>query len=126
MPRTAVVPTAFSRTAKVVQQAGTTIDATLVPNGVVITPDFPLEELVVQVTNTFAGAKIVTVQSGSNPPALSAGQGDMTGSQAQNEVAYYGPFESARFRQTGAEPGLHVDFEAATTGTIRAFRMPRA
>lgn len=126
MPRTAVTPTAFSRTAKVVRPAGTTIDATLVTNGVVIAPEFPLEELVVEVTNTFAGAKIVTIQSGTNPPALSAGQGDMTGSQAQNEVAYYGPFESARFRQTGAEPGLHVDFESGTTGTIRAYRVPRA
>lgn len=126
MPRTALVPTALSRTAKVVQPAGTTIDAALVTNGVVIAPEFPMEELVVQVVNTFAGAKIVTIQSGSNPPALSAGQGDMTGSLVQNEVANFGPFESARFRQAGAEPGLHVDFEAGTTGFVRAYRVPRA
>lgn len=123
MPRTAVTPTAFSRSAKVTRQAGTTIDATLVTNGVNIS-GVPLEELVVEVTNTFAGAKVVTVQPGANPPALSAGQGSMTGSLAQNDVAFFGPFESARYAQ--ADGSLNVDFEAATTGTIRAYRVPRA
>jgi hypothetical protein len=123
VPRTAVVAQPLSRTAKVVQGAGTTIDPTLVTNGVVIS-GVPLEELIVRVTNTFAGAKVITVRKGANPPALSAGQGDMTGSQAQNEVAHYGPLEGARFSQANGD--LYVDFEAGTTGTIWAFRVPRA
>jgi hypothetical protein len=130
MARTAVTATAFTPNAKLVRPAGTTIDATLVTNGVVIS-GAPLEEIVVEVTNTFAGAKIVTIQSGDNPPGFAAGQGDMTGSLAQNEVAYFGPFDSSRFVQKGtttdpATGALWVDFESGTTGTIRAYRVPRS
>lgn len=126
MARTSITPTAFTPDAKLVRPAGTTIDATLVTNGVVVPASSgPMEEFLVEVTNTFAGAKIVTVQSGDSPPALEAGLGDMTGSLAQNEVAYFGPFTSGRFAQHGSEAGLHVDFESGTTGTIRVYKVPR-
>ena len=54
----------------------------------------------------------------------------MTGSLAQNEVAYFGPFTSGRFAQKGtptdpATGALWVDFEAGTTGTIRVYKVPR-
>jgi len=130
MARNVLVPIAMSRTAKVPHGAGTAI-AGLIANGAIVS-GVPLEELVVMVTNTFAGAKITTIRKGANPPALSAGQGDMTGSQAQNEVAMYGPFESARFSQGAGTVGdpqkdaLWIDFEAAMTGFVWVFRVPRA
>lgn len=125
MPRTAVTPTPFEYRAKVARPVGTTIDAALVTTGVVIS-GVPLEELLVEVTQAAVAAKVVTIQPGDNPPAQLAGQGGYTGSQAQDEVAYYGPFESARFVHVGDEPGLWVDFEVGTVGTIRAYRVPRA
>jgi hypothetical protein len=122
MARTNLPVTALSRTAKVVvtPSSGTAID---VANGMVVT-GVPMEELVIQVINTFAGAKIVTIQAGANPPALAAAQGAMTGSLAQNEVADFGPFEGARFSQANGD--LFIDFEAAMTGNVRALRVPRA
>src|SRR5660397_19006 len=41
----------------------------------VITPNGPLEEMVIRVANTEASTNVVTVLAGDNPPAGSEGQG---------------------------------------------------
>jgi len=122
MPRTAVTATALVPNSSIAQPTATTIDATLVTNGVEVNVA-ATETLWVEVTQTAASAKVITVQSGANPPALDAGQGDLTRSMAQNAVALFGPFSSGRFVQDGST--LHVDFEAGTTGSMRVYRMPR-
>lgn len=130
MARTAVTPTTLSANAvSSANPAGTTIDSTLVTNGVVIS-GVPLEELFLRVTNTAAATKVLTVQSGDDPPAEMQGQGDLTQTFAAGngtpQVHYVGPLTSARFIQNGAEAGqVHVDFESGFTGTFEAFRIPR-
>lgn len=130
MPRTAIpVTTLGPNTAVVDPAAGDTIDAALVTNGaVVLASDCPLEELVVVVEQTAVAGAAVTINPGTSPPALSAGQGDITQVLAQNEVGWFGPFTSARFMSAadGTDPsGLWVDFGAGATGSIWAYRVPR-
>jgi hypothetical protein len=122
MPRTAVTPTALVANSSIARPAGTTIDATLVSNGVEIAAA-PTEEIIVEVTQTDAAAKTVTIRKGAAPPAHDAGQGDLTASLAQNAVRLFGPFTSGRFAQ--ADGKINVDFETGTTGTLRVYRCPR-
>lgn len=131
MARTAVTPTTLGPNAfSAANIAGTTIDSTLVTNGVVIT-GVPLEELVLQVTNTASSALDCTISAGDNPPADAAGLGalvsEFSAGNVTPQIKYVGPFSSARFIQAGGtEAGaLFVDFETGFTGTLRAFRVPR-
>ncbi len=119
MARTAVTvtePAAGAFTAK----ASTNADPT---NDHVVTVDFPLEELVLIFTQTDATARAATIVAGDSPPALSAGQGDLTQSIAQNGVYVVAGLESARFLQSDGT--LNIDLAASFAGTIEAYRVPR-
>lgn len=119
MPRTALPLTSTPTTAGAAPTA-TAIDPT---NGHVITPgSAPVEELLIVVNNTFAGTKTVTVKAGANPPALSAGQGDLviTCAASTNGIPI-GPLESARFAQ--ADGTINLDIAASMTGTIVVYRI---
>lgn len=120
MARTAVDVTTLSKTAFTTQGAGTTADPT---NDHVITVNFPLDELVLVFTQTDATARAATIVAGDNPPAFSAGQGDLTQSIAQNGVYYVAGLESGRFLQSDGT--LHIDLAASFAGTIKAYRIPR-
>ncbi len=123
MARTAVTPTAWAPNSSVVDVAGTTIDSTLVTNGVKVSNCVP-EETVIRVANTAGADKVVTIGAGDYPPAIAAGQGALTGTVvATSGVRWFGPFESGRFIQNNGD--LEVDFGSGTTGTITVFRMPR-
>lgn len=126
MARTAVTPTTLGPNAATAPGAGTTIDATLVTNGVTIS-GVPLEELILEVTNTASSALELTVSKGDNPPAEMSGHGDIVEEFAAGNVTpqtkLVGPFTSARFSQD--DGSLHVDFESGFTGTLRAFHVPR-
>ncbi|GAB3169829.1 hypothetical protein [Streptomyces incanus] len=102
--------------------AGTTIDATLVTNGVVINAaDF--ERTLLRVRNTAGSSKTVTVRAGDSSAAWMAAQGDLAAPvAADNGETFLGPFTSARFQQAGGK--LHVDFQSGTTGTITALKLP--
>lgn len=122
MPRTAVAPTSLVPNSSIAQPSATTIDSTLVTNGVSI-PIGHSEEIWVEITQTAASAKVITVQSGDpTKGAFEGGLGDHTRSMAQNAVALFGPFTGGRFQQGGA---IHIDFESGTTGSMRVYRMPR-
>ncbi|QGZ53363.1 hypothetical protein GPZ77_34605 (plasmid) [Streptomyces sp. QHH-9511] len=124
MPRTAVTYTALTPNGRTTDVAGTTIDATLVTNGVVINGVDP-ERTVLRVTNSATGAKNVIVRTGTGSQSWMAGQGDLTVSVAANTgKEFVGPFTSARFQQQGSR--LHVDFESGFTGTITVFKLPKA
>ncbi|WP_256096055.1 hypothetical protein [Streptomyces sp. EN23] len=104
--------------------AGTTIDATLVTNGVIIN-DVDPERTVLRVANTATGAKNVIVRTGSGSQSWMAGQGDLTVAVGANTgKEFVGPFTSARFQQRGTK--LYVDFESGFLGTITVFKLPKA
>lgn len=119
MARTLLTVTELVANSSVADPAGNAVD---VANGHYVPGSTPLEELYLEVNLTFAGAKNVTIKAGANPPALSAGQGDLVVA-INNAVKLIGPFSSARFAQ--ADGSLQVDLEAASTGTIKAIHVPR-
>lgn len=123
MPRTAITPVPLVRGGSVVQPTGTTIDATLVTNGVVIARA-NFKRTIFRVDNTAATPKNVIVRSGDYPLASLGRQGDTTQSVTNATTRWFGPYDSGRFAQ---DPGgdLHIDFEAGTTGTIQAFKLPK-
>jgi hypothetical protein len=124
MARTAVSYTPFVPNSHLTDVAGTTIDATLVTNGVVINAADP-ERTLIRVTNTHSSAHSVTVKAGSGTQAWMAGQGDLVQAVALTSgVEWLGPFTSARFQQDGSK--LHVDFASGHTGAITVFKLPRA
>jgi hypothetical protein len=123
MPRTAVAYSTFTANSSTADPAGTTIDSTLVTNGVKVTAAVP-EETVIRVANTAGTSKVVTINAGDYPPAAAAGQGAVTGTVgATTGVLWFGPFESGRFLQNDGT--FEVDFASGTTGTITVFRVPR-
>ena len=99
--------------------ATTAIDAS---NGNTIAAPVGAAALLVEVTNSFAGAKHVIFKGGANPPAQRTGLGDLDRSLAQNEVNLF-VLETARFAQ--ADGSISIDFTASTTGTLRAIALPK-
>lgn len=123
MARTAVSYSNLVPNGYLADPAGTTIDSTLVTNGVTIANCVP-EETVIRVANTAGATKVVTIAAGAYPPAIAAGQGAITGTVAATTgVGTFGPFESGRVMQ--ADGSMSVDFASGTTGTITVIRVPR-
>lgn len=125
MPRTAIVPRALVANGSLDGATGpTTIDATLVTNGVVVASVEP-ERTLIRVTNTEGSTNVVTVRKGDNPPALAAGQGDLAVTVAATTgVRYIGPLESGKYLQNDGT--LEIDFETGMTGAIDILLIPRA
>lgn len=121
MARTALTVVDLAPNSSIADPAGNAVD---VANGHILTPPagMAFEEFYLEINSTFAGAKNWTVKAGANPPALAAGQGDLVVS-INAAVKLLGPFTSARFMQ--ADGSLWLDAEAASTGTIKAFHLPR-
>lgn len=127
MPRSAIVPRALVPNGNLNGATGpTTIDATLVTNGVVVDAAKP-ELMLLRVANTEGSTNTVTIKAGDSPPAIAAGQGDLVVTVAATTgIQYIGPFESGRFLQGGADSGdIHIDFETGMTGTIDILTFPR-
>lgn len=124
MARTAVVPRALVPNGNLNSATGpTTIDSTLVTNGVVVENAKP-ELMLIRVTNTEGSTNTVTIKAGDSPPAIAAGQGDLVTTVAATTGAQYiGPIESGRFLQTGGD--IHIDFETGMTGLIDILTFPR-
>jgi hypothetical protein len=125
MPRTAIVPRALVKNSNLIGTTGaTTIDATLVTNGVTIANVKP-ERLLIRVTNTEGSTNTVTVKAGDNPPALAAGQGDLVVTVAATTgVQFIGPLESNKYLQD--DGSLSIDLETGMTGSIDALYWPRS
>ncbi|MFE9765112.1 hypothetical protein ACFYPC_11355 [Streptomyces sp. NPDC005808] len=125
MPRTAVAYRNLVANSSLNGATGpTTVDATLVTNGVVIANAVP-ELTILRATHTDSTAHDLIVRAGDNPPALAAGQGDLTVEVALTSgIRYFGPFESGRFLQS--DGAMHIDFETGFVGTIDVLRIPRA
>lgn len=124
MPRTAVVPRPLVKNSNLIGSTGsTTIDATLVTNGVTVANAKP-EQMLIRCTNTEGSTNVLTVQAGDNPPALRAGQGALTVTLAATTgVQYFGPFESDKVLQD--DGSMSIDFETGMTGAIDILYFPK-
>lgn len=118
MARTAVPLSTFTKNASLADPAGTAGDAT---NDHIVS-GARLEEIVLRVANGGAGTINATVVAGANPPALSAGQGNLAEAILAGATEFLGPFESARFEQ--ADGSLWLDLDVDTSVTITAFQVP--
>lgn len=91
-----------------------------VGNEFVIQPDGVSHRLVfLRVQNLAASAATVTVLAGSQPSAISSGQGPVTYSVPATSTAWAGPFDSSRLQQP--DGSLLVQSSAALT--ITAFNI---
>lgn len=121
MARTAVTVEVLSRTGAATG-AGTDADPT--NDHVVDLGGYPLEEFIFRFTNTNGSDRVATIVAGANPPALSAGQGnlDITVPATSGDMTVAG-LESARFVQ--ADGTLRIDLATSFAGKVRAIRVPR-
>jgi hypothetical protein len=105
----------------VVNPTGTTLVAT--PTNDMQLARAEPEKTVLRVTNTDDDTALtITVKAGDYPPAIAAGQGDLTVSVAFGTTHYIGPFESGRFMQSD---GSLMVTSSTTTGTIACLKVPR-
>lgn len=96
----------------------TTIDSTLVTNGLSIKDFFNVEEPRLHVNNSANAAKTVTLVASTEATAIKGGIGNFTLSIPAGETHVLDQIESARFMQAGG--ALHVNFQTGFTGTIVA------
>ena len=120
MARTNLPVTALALDAGTAAPAATTI---VQADGAVIAAGGDTGKLYIEVTQTDATARNLTVKAPTdNPHAPRAPRGDLVVSCAQN-VARVLVIESARFAQT--DGSIHLDFAASFAGSMRAYRLPR-
>ncbi len=121
MARTAIPVVVLSRTGAATD-AGTVADPT---NDHYFNPGgYPLEEFVIRFTNTNGTDRVATIVAGDNPPASSAGQGnlDITVPATTGDMTVCG-LESARFIQDDGM--VNIDLAASFAGAVRVFRVLR-
>lgn len=136
MARTSVTPVALVGNGVIDIPAGTTINSTLVTNGVNIPlassaiPSAPAaRDTFLYVTNTAGSDKAVTVRAGvgggSTPgPAFRSGMGDLVvTAHTASGGGLIGPLESARFAQL--DGSINVDFATGLTGVLTVFQVPK-
>jgi len=129
MPRTQIPLTNLVKDGGIQIPTATAVDPT---NGHYVDIGGLTGQLILQVNNTFAGTKVITIKAGtSNPPAFRKDLGDATFTMAASDRCLIGPFESARFvRPAGGTDGgtaggrVFIDIAAATTGSIAALFIP--
>ncbi len=119
MARTLIAPTNLQQSAPLAPVT-TAID---VANGMYLAAgvgNMP-NRLVLVVNNTAVTAQQVTIKAGVNPPALRAAIGDLVFSVGASATASL-VIEGSRHVQNNGT--VNVDFEAGTTGTVTAYRVP--
>jgi hypothetical protein len=121
MARTAVTVTSLAAGTAAAESAGTAADPT---NDHVVTIAGPLEEYLFVFKNTNGSDRVATIVAGDNPPALSAGQGNLDITVAATTgVQVIAGLESARFIQSDGT--LNIDLAASFAGTVHAYRLGR-
>lgn len=125
----ALTLTSLLANSSVTQPAVNTIDT----NGTVPLPSGPeIERVILEVINTDDAALTVTVKAGDpDAGAVRGAIGDLSVSLPASGTAgdkkIIGPFESARFLQSGGS--INVQFQAATgapSATVRAYLLPKS
>lgn len=127
MARTNLPLTPLVANSGVAEPAGTAIDQANGMNIALASSAIPAaggaRHLILQIKNTFAGTKVVTIRAGVNPPSMRAGVGDITFTAVASANTFIGPFEAGRVLQ--ADGSINVDFASGITGTVNAFLVPR-
>lgn len=136
MARTSVSPTLLVGESYIDIPAGTTINSTLVTNGVNVplntetVPSGPAaRDTFLYITNTAGSDKNVTVRAGvgggSTPgPAFRSGIGDLVvPCHTASGGCLIGPLESARHAQL--DGSINVDFATGLTGVLTVFQVPK-
>lgn len=119
MAATAITPTALTATSLTADPAGTTYD---VSNGMTIANAKP-ELTIFRLTNTDDDTALnVVFKAGDNPPALAAGQGDLTLTIPFGTTKWVGPLDSSRFMQSDGSLSITA---TVNTGKISAFLVSR-
>jgi hypothetical protein len=123
MPRDAAAITALALDANTAAATALAINAT---NHVVINAAANTRKLLIELTNTTAAEKVMTIKAPTaNPDALRAGRGDLAITFAAGNTTpqvKYVLIESARFAQ--ADGSINIDVAASTTGSVRVYRLP--
>lgn len=122
MPRTNVTPIQLAAATGVSTSASTTIDATLVTNGVRVVGGGGVKKgtLVVKVTNSAGGAKNLTVKGGTVPGADRKDLVIAVPASGERMVALT---ETAKYKLT--DESYSIDLETGFTGTLQVLRVPR-
>lgn len=92
--------------------------ANVVANGQTIAAASVNENIFLRVSNASGGTGTVTVQPGSQPSAISSGQGALVVSIATGATEWVGPFDSSRFQQP--DGSLSIDTSVVMTVTVFA------
>jgi hypothetical protein len=122
MSRTAVTPSKAVRNGGVVVTP-TTINSTLVTNGVTVAAPANLDKFLIRATNSDTNPHNLIMRAGTDlSPAWMLGQGDATIAVAASAVEYFGPFDSARFLQP--DNSVSMDFSTGFTGTLEIVQFP--
>lgn len=122
MTRTAVVPAKAVRNGGVAMTA-TTINSTLVTNGVTIAAPANLDKFLLRIANSDTSPHNLLMRAGADlTPAWMAGQGDATIAVAASSTEYFGPFDSARFLQS--DNSVSIDFSTGMAGTLEIVQLP--
>jgi hypothetical protein len=122
MARTNVPVTSLAIDAKVDAPSAVAI---VHADGATIPAGGDTRKLLLVLTNTTAGTKIMTIKKGLGSQAVRAGVGDLAISFGAGNVTAqvkYVVIESARFAQ--ADGSISIDFAADTTGFMNAYRLP--
>lgn len=119
MARTAVSYSSLLPNSNLSDPSGTSISSGA-GNGGQVAKASP-ELTLIRVSNASGGSGTATVKAGAYPPAIAAGQGDLTVTVANSGTQWIGPLESGRFLQS--DGSLIVESSVALTMT--AFKVPR-
>lgn len=116
MANHAMTPTALSVNASAADPAGTSFTAA--DTGSIA--DAVPEQLLLRVACGGSGGNFV-INAGDYPPAIAAGQGDLTVAMSASTTYWIGPLESGRFIQSDGS----LTFSSAVGSTVTAFQVAR-
>lgn len=115
MARATLTPSALVANGSLADPAGT---ANVVANGQNIPAQTASNvSLWIRANNATGGAGNFIVRAGSQPSAISSGQGDLTVSVGATSTAWIGPFDSSRFQQ----PDGSLNIDTSIVMTVTAF-----
>lgn len=121
MARTAVTPAQLvSET--VVAPTSTTINSTLVTNGVTIAAAH-FGHILIRVANSDTNPHNLIIRAGTDlTPVWRKGLGDLTVAVSASATGEMPPIESARYKQS--DGSLSIDFSTGFTGTLETTYLP--
>lgn len=115
MARATLTPSALAANSSIADPAGT---ANVVANGLSIPGNSRYNpSLFLRVSNASGGSGTVTVKAGTQPSAISSGQGDLVVTVATGAAAWVGPFDSSRFQQSDGS----ISVDTSVVMTVTAF-----